>query len=370
MHQAAVGSNAEEISPPQHEVPDLTTAMTLAKELKEWMRTDGRPHKWRWHSHTKPAKGAAYEVIDDDVTVPDALRARVGRAPCPQCSPREPKFFKGWLFWFSEERCLRIIGQECSRHIAGDDKLSAAKSRLDERRADSIATGFLIDNLSAVAPILDKLATLSRRVRTLDEATKEMRSAFSEHTVKALARAGHNGGRLPLREIRQEEKLLRNGTVERDKDGNAVMQDVEVEVGAIAVQGLCIFARNQLCEATIRNAEAALVGLTTPGDDDALQAFVEGLGTKGRIDAEKNIRHAARLLTQALEHFNDAQQLLDQTNLDTLNEWGRDPRASLSIMAKRYSARIELGERKGRKRGRIYLSPHLFDPLPSPEPLL
>lgn len=343
---------------------DVFPGRRYVEDLLRHVREDGRPDLWRWHLNTSPPPGSRFEIVAEDVTIPESLRARVGMAPCPLCSPNRGKYYHGMLAWFPDEHAVRVIGNECAKRIAGADSLRDARARKAEREADSRALSFLIDNLPSVRAALSGLESILPRARRIDVMTNDLRRSLKEPTRQRLLRENSDHGGLPLYEKVMVPILDRRGRPVLDRKGDILRQEDEIVASVVEVHGLDILGRPHLCESYAKRAADALAGLGI-ADDDQAWALINGLGPAGRIEAEKRMREAWKLIDFAFSLFGRLVVFCEADNINRLGSWGSDSRAPLRLNAFSSAAgRIDIGE-AGRKAVSIFPRRELLDPLPA-----
>ncbi len=109
--------------------PIFDARPTLAY-IESWRRhiaDTGSPETFVNVSNTKPPKNAMVILLSEVVKVPMSLRLGGDRVPCPLCSPMSPKFGKGRMAWFPDERMVRFIGHSCAKRYLGDNYSAAER---------------------------------------------------------------------------------------------------------------------------------------------------------------------------------------------------------------------------------------------------
>lgn len=341
---------------------DVFPARSVVDDLRRFTKETGTPDLWRWHLHTRPV-GSRFVIVADDIAVPESLRSRVGMAPCPWCSIKAPKFFNGMLVWYPEERALRVIGNECAKHVTGERALTDARRDFKARKADDAATDFLFDNLPRVRNAKPAFEEVYRRARQLDKTARTIRSSLRQDAREAVLGAITAAGGLGLYDWIMVPMLDRRGMPILDGDGEVRRTEGRALAGVVRVEGLQIFGNPPSCESYAVRAAAALDGLIVQ-DDDELLTLLSRLDGLGRVEVAKRIRDAWSLMAKACSLFERTQRFLDPDNIERLGEWGRDPRAPARVYAAaRASGRIELGE-IGRKAVALLPNRAISDPVP------
>jgi len=121
--------------------PDRHGLLEDGRQLLQGIRiTDGKPHLWRGHTHTKPSVGSK-PVYLDEFDLPLANLKAGHLAPCPCCWSNHPKYgLSGKIAWFPDEAIIRLLGPDCFAAMDQDAHAEAlALMRQEKRRKQDIA---------------------------------------------------------------------------------------------------------------------------------------------------------------------------------------------------------------------------------------
>ena len=113
----------------------------LVAEVREWVK-HSPPWAWRGHTHAAPDADEAQAIrYVADFRLPKGVES-----PCPCCWPRHPKFGTGFIAWFPNSRCIRLMGRDCFRSLNPEGHDSAIQE-LDQRTRRAATISYLTANL-------------------------------------------------------------------------------------------------------------------------------------------------------------------------------------------------------------------------------
>lgn len=255
------------------------------------------------------------------------------------CSLGAPKYYKGWLAYFPEEECVRVIGRECGRTFFGEHAFATLIANFDQRKNDERAIGFLIENLGKVPSAVGLAAALSALAPNLDATLRGIRTGVPKTTAEAILRYA-GAAALPLFEERRVSVIGR--------DGQETTHRERFPAGVVPVRGLDVFrAAGGLAVETLQRASSALEGLSF-ADEDAIADALQRWLPLERIDASKRMQEAWTLISDARALFELVRAFLAPGNVAALMRWGSDPRASVRVRAIiDVYGRLKIGGAKG-----------------------
>jgi len=164
----------------------------VVDEFLDWVKLTGQPDLWQHHDPTTlPPDEDFVERIRFEV--PEKLKAKVGEATCPICSPNQPKYFKGALCWFPQSGTMRAIGGDCATAHFGVERCNraVAAGKLVERRQN--AQDFLLAELPRVAALRKEVELLRSTAGDVNEMQRTLVARTSRAAFEKLAKLGAEG---------------------------------------------------------------------------------------------------------------------------------------------------------------------------------
>lgn len=315
----------------------LPTPQLLA-EFRKWVEETGEPHAWYLHDPSTPPRDQDFEELLR-FEIPEKLHPRVGKAPCPICSPTAPKYFEGALAWFPKEGVFRAIGRECARSHFGVERYNAAIALRRNKEAKGRAEDFLLDALPRLAGFRDEVARLESVAGDVDSVRQLFWRHSSKTACQSLARLSQ-GGQLIVQESREIQ-----GT---DAYGKSQQRRETLVVATFAVSGIGFLSSKGSILAMARNAATALEELPAIRDPEEALQFVCNLLTDDRLlQTEKLLRSINREVEALREAIGEARACIEPENLAALSDWSADHRSGAPLAIHfdgRWPNRVRVGK--------------------------
>jgi hypothetical protein len=283
-----------------------------------------------------------------------AKRPNGDMAPCPICSPNDPKFLNGgYLVWYPDEGVIRAIGPECGDTVFGGDQYAKAlvQFNLDERQRR--AEDFLERNLVKVLAMHAALEAIRPAAIEAERLYQELRAKMRK-TGAELQRIERNDFVLSLsiyREIPEAELEVYD-----DDDGSGVFE----EDGTKYVIDNVTFGR--LPDSTILypkfqpvkdHNEIAQLLCTLPKLMSTQEAFL-WICDHERLDhleqAGQIMRRASRLYVRLADRLDRFNAFFSRSVFAQLNAWGQHPQNSFDLAAEFANGEFTLRHGRGRAR--------------------
>jgi len=309
---------------PEAKIWDVKPPQSLIDDLRAFTVKTGTPDLWRFHCHSKPPENSPPpRVIATNIDIPESLRASVGKAPCPLCSLRGPRYFYAMLGWWPDEKALRVIGHECGHKFWGVG-FDVETRRFELEKDDDANLGFLIDNFRQVAPMRKTIEQIQPTARFLDRLRRRFFSVVSKKNIQTINRSlDSNFGRLGL-----YDEITTTFT---DSRGNESRKQIPSLVEDIHLNGRQMLAiGNDSADIHLYRAEQNLKGLDLPSDD----SFIDELGRldmDGRKHAADNLKEAWKAIKEAVEVCTATQEFFASENLRAFARWASDHRAPVQL---------------------------------------
>jgi hypothetical protein len=173
------------------------------------VREKGEPESFLGICRTKPPRDSRPIFLRRfDI---DRKKRRDGQmAPCPICSPNDPKFLhEGYLVWYPDEEVIRAIGPECGDTVFGGTAYAEAKETFDRAERERRAVGFLEKNLRKALAMVVALEAIRPAATEADRLYAELkRRAPNAQQVLRGIRAG--GGVLKVSIVTERDETDEN----------------------------------------------------------------------------------------------------------------------------------------------------------------
>jgi hypothetical protein len=291
----------------------------LVREIKAFIKEDGRPYMWPGGTYTKPPDGARIEYLGE-FDLPE--KHQYDLAPCPCCSPTAPKYkFKGKIAWFPDEGVIRIIGPECyaSRDPEGH---AAAYARLqaEERRRRDIA--YLISRLPTIPSVLRTLGASLDTIRALDAASERMPNTIDRVLQTTLWNHVRTGA-LTVNEQHEETYI--------DKDDEPRSRRVEIDREYGRIDGFAFLKPNR--RAISPRIESVMVELRAIISADNVEERVANMSDERRREIADIMRHQRQRARELIAEAQDLQRFFSAVTIATLRGWGRHVGCPIQIYA-------------------------------------
>lgn len=156
------------------------------------VRDTGEPESFPGICRSKPPKDSRPVFLRRfDV---DRKKRRDGQmAPCPICSPNDPKFLhEGYLVWYPDEAVIRAIGPECGDAVFGGTAYAEAKETFDREERERRAVEFLEKNLRKALAMIVALEAIRPAAIEADRLHVQLRrdAPNAQKTLRAVRAAG------------------------------------------------------------------------------------------------------------------------------------------------------------------------------------
>jgi hypothetical protein len=317
---------------PDAKIWDQRPDQWVIEDLLEHIRNTGQPDLWRYHSHSFPTHdNEVPEIIAENVIVPERLRSVVGRAPCPLCSLRGPKYFHGMLVHYRTEKALRVIGHECARKIYGEENIDRERAACRLRQEDNSTISFLIDNWQTVRNLRNIIEVLTPRSKYFDEVRRRFVNAITKQSAKLIYRHVTVDGLLKLYQRKPVPMFGIDGNPIVDSNGEPAVKFEEHVIGTLPLRGAQILNKgDQLSQAALYRADTILASIDYENEEALLEAL-SALGVDGRSKARKDLCSAWELIVEVRTLCQETQAFLEARNVKNLVAWANDWRAPVHI---------------------------------------
>jgi len=273
---------------------------------REHTSNTGMPEEFESVSTTKPAQLENINLLSEEIAVPIKLRPGEDRVPCPFCAPGSPKFIRGRMAYFPDEKAVRFIGHKCAQSHFGDNfKLAEAVFRRQTMCRQ------YIELWREIGP---RYGDMERFLDVMSKSAVDLQFVRDQLDKQATGFAGFLHGELA--QVRGE-LFVKLDLGIKDRNGTAVIQEKLIGTAA----GLRFLSRGYDVEKRIRQTRSALstVEVELP---EWIPSSPEHPATaeilkRGRL-VEKSIQRIPGLLAD----INDGLLFLRRKNLSLIHQWG------------------------------------------------
>ena len=156
----------------------------IARFLDHVRRT-GQPETFPTICRTTPS-ALSRPVFLRKFSVERSRRPDGDEAPCPICSPNDPKYLHdAYLVWYPDEGVIRAIGPECGDSVFGGTAYAEAKGEFELEERERRATDFIEKNLPKVLSMIVALEVVRPAVLEAREALLRVHGSGAEDPREA-----------------------------------------------------------------------------------------------------------------------------------------------------------------------------------------
>jgi len=277
---------------------------SFIENFKSHVKETGPPETFHGLDHSRPVSHDGAEILAkfgiDRLKRPDR-----DCAPCPICSPNDPKFLEGCLVWYPKDQAIRAIGRECSAKI--DANWHRRQRQFKLREEEEATAEFLFNNLHEAPFSISELkkqidaAILHRKIwgefrKRCPEICQDLRTAMKSGTLVAR---------------RSRDKSL-NGVVRGDKYFNE-------NIGA--VRGQTAVKSNFTHHTKFKEHLRALQLIELGADKEETGLAVCEMSVPEMKTVEKAIKRGRRAITELTRLNSDFEGFFAEGNLRRINKW-------------------------------------------------
>jgi hypothetical protein len=248
-------------------------------------------------------------------------------APCPICSPWDPKYLTGVLIWCEADAAIYAIGIECALTLWTDGRLDQEIAAHDRMVQSLTVENALLDRLPRV-PLLRSWVTDHRNLVILvDQLCKSFRRD-APNVRRELADAARGDG------------FLRALVRRPPTSDQAAIDEMEV-IGRLEGGGFLTSTAEMekalgLCDLHLSFVDFGL------SDDECLTAVCNMTAAEQR-KADIWVREAVKTLSKISARIDAAISFLDPVNLATIRAWGRRLPRPIHAAGDARSVRLDRG---------------------------
>ncbi|WP_321334892.1 hypothetical protein [Breoghania sp.] len=329
---------------PFSQYPTEAQIEDFVRHLKE----TGKPHTWHLIDNSKPPKAGEFiEVVT--FKIPPRLRGRVGKAPCPICSPDKPKYYEGALTWFKCEGVVRAIGKDCAHTHFGAELTNAARAKGKHRRQLVAAQGWLENTLPRVPALQAEAAALQETAVDADKVLRKIWAASSKKDISRIAKIAKD------RPLTIETKRQ---VVAVDEIGRETVDYITQVLSRFPISGANFLTPRTLLQAQAQNTLHQLASVKLPDDcedDLCVMSFILKLGEDaGPMELERVTREAIKALETLKQSLAEARLFLSEANLQRLADWSADYRSGSPFELSLSAGYPAVTFRKRKPNGRVH----------------
>lgn len=326
-----------------HKVPyelkfDSPPPSTFRNEFADFTRNSLKPENFPGLSTRPPPDGLNGGVIVCRFNLKGSKR-RGPLIPCSMCNYR-PKFLDGALFWFPQDKCIRLIGNCCALHL--DEEASRrANNNYDRKIQFENDCSFLEKNLKLAPSILSDALKMSSLCETIMHYRNELKTMSG--VLAELRKALKIGGKLNI------EIPIEPNEVQQFLKDEGVFGQSEYKIETVHIlHGL------ELINSSVnplKDCQAAIIylqSLALPNEDsydEMLLDLVDDMDAV--INLAKDYRNTITKLHDLHHLLNQAVKFFSDSNLEGLKKFGshRHTHQPFGLSFDGHSVRFELRDR-------------------------
>lgn len=273
---------------------------------REHISNTGTPEGFESVSTTRPAQLEHISLLSEEIIVPIKLRAGVDRVPCPFCAPGSPKFIRGRMAYFPDERAVRFIGHKCAQSHFGENFKHAEAAF----RRQTLCRQY-IDLWKEIGPAYEVMAGVLDLMLKSASDLQYVRDEL-DHQAPGFANFLHR----ELAQVRGE-LFVKLDLGVKDRNGNAVIQEKLIGTAA----GLKFLSRGYNVEKQVRQAKSALataeVDLPKWEPSSPEHPATTEILKRGRL-----VENSIQRIPRTISDINDGLLFLQKRNLFLIHQWG------------------------------------------------
>jgi len=277
---------------------------------REHIAATGCPETFENVSTTKPTQHENIVLLSDEIRVPVLLRPGGDRVPCSFCAPGSPKFIRGRMAYFPDEKAVRFIGHQCAATHFGENYQHA--ERLFRRQQRCREYFELWDEIASrrvtLVEFVDRMAAVASDLQFA-------REQFDTGTAKGFCKFLHTELAQTDGELFVDEDL--GG---KDRHGNVVIQRKSIGKAAglkFLAEGYDVARDTRRLKMGLSDAERAL--------PEWAPMNPEHPGTEEILKRGQFVEKVMRDMLATLALIMDGQEFLKRKHLSMLHRWGNRP---------------------------------------------
>lgn len=327
--------------------PDAATI----KQIKDFIKAGGKPHLWPGHTHTKPTRGSPIEYLDEYDLPKSCHKNESEWAPCPCCSPKRPKYYKGGkIGWFPEEGIIRNMGPDCFQAFDKEGHLQAvAKLRKEQKLSKDIA--YLLSNLPKAPTALRTLEHALPTVEAVDALRKALRHGLPVALRKDLWPYIKDG---VLRTVKKKTETYET------EDGKKEKRVIETNVDYATIDGYRMLDPNEPELTTgLKNIIQGLRSIE-PGHDP--KSTIAAMPEEERTRVARMLGRSLNRAKEIFKEVDDIRPFVSVITIATLRNWGKHKDCPIHCHAMVDDSNVYFGRTEHEHR-RFELPPEFFSKL-------
>ncbi|WP_157865890.1 hypothetical protein [Mesorhizobium japonicum] len=290
---------------------------------REHIGQTGRPEDFENVSTNKPTQLENIVLLSEEISVPVGRRPGGERVPCPFCATTSPKFIRGRMALFPDEKAVRFIGHRCAETHFGENFRHAERAFRRQTACRSY-----IDMWSEIGREESGLQVFVGQMSAVADDIQFARDQFDKQ-AKGFRTFLH-------RELAQTdgELFVNSDLGMTDRLGSTVIQKMSIGTAA----GLRLLADGYDVALDMRQLKAALI--------DAAKPLPEWAPTSPEHPSTDEILRRGRFVERAMKHMvfaladvEDGTRFFARKNLALIHRWGNRPETPFSQFEMKLSDR-------------------------------
>lgn len=276
---------------------------------REYITETGCPENFENVSTTKPTQIENIILLSEEISVPISLRPGGERVPCPFCAVGSPKFIRGRMAYFPDERAVRFVGHRCAATHFGENFQHAERLFRRQRACREYFDLWqeVANRRGALVQFVGNLSKIAMDLQFVRDQMEEQAAGYCQFLHRELAQT-------------DGELFVDADLGMTDRSGNAVIQRKSIGKAdglKFLAEGYDVARGVRLLQSALSDAENPLAEWSPTSPE---HAATEDVLKRGRI-----VEKAMRSMLVILASIGDGQTFLVRKNLLLLHRWGNRP---------------------------------------------
>ena len=298
----------------------------LVQAFRLHVATCGQPETFPRISTARPPKDGDLIVLHHPIDIDRRRRPESDMAPCPICSPQDPKYLKGGtLIWCDATSAVYAIGPKCSLTLWEDGRLNTAVNLFLQAEKEKQNAAVLRAELPKVAALRAWIASYQGLAEKLDRLHRSL-AKDAPKLRGALSRA------------------LRTGTA-----------------ATSSIKGIDFLRGGWNLAKDLSEADASLADVERAMGQDS-KAFVIRLSATAVAQRLASLKAARATLTRTAERMAAAADFTARSNCEALGRLSKSESAPMNFKISHTASTMDLRSDAERWSGAVGIAP------PSPVP--
>lgn len=328
--------------------------------INDWrahITATGCPEDFHQVSTSVPEQHENINLLSEEISVPISLRPNGDLVPCPFCAPDSPKFMRGRMAHFPDEKVIRFIGHRCAATHFGENYRHAERAFKRQKKCRQY-----IDLWKQIAP---QYGDLVQFIDLMAKSADDLQFVRDELDRQAPGLSGFLHGELAQT---NGDLFINVDLGGKDRHGNAVIQRKQLGTA----NGLRFLDRDYDISRQVKRGRSAL---STVEDDlpEWTPSSPEHPSTDEILKRGQLVQRALERIPEMLEDIKDGLLFLRPRNIAMIHQWGNrvdNPYTRFEVKSDDRQVRIRCNSFAGEHYANVVIPPGAklaVDNLPAPD---